>query len=514
MAHNHSTNNSYLTRNASLPSYTNTTVSMWVRPRGGAGTFRAIYQLANTGGGDVWLGIGTSNNFELWVSGGTGGRTIRAATIDTWHWLGLVMSSATNRTGYGSQELGTISSGTETVSFSGTPNIMYVGNSTFGEPCECEIAAIKIWDAALTLDELRSERAQIVPVRFANLHLWTPCFSASDTRDWGPSARNWTVNGTIVTAAGPPIPWTRAKRKYIFQPSAGNNIYTFTASGGYTLAGDATISRVNSFAPTGGLTLAGDAGISRVNSFAPSGGYTLAGDATIARINAFEANGGVTLAGDATVSKINSFAPSGGIILAGAADASYVGGPLIYDYTASGGYTLAGDALFDRVFMFTPSGGMTLSGDAITSLIRTYLPTGGIVLSGNAALQTIRNFLASSGITFNGEATASYINASAGTKFSLTHLFDLFIRLDVKEAIDSGEVQANAGDTNGTQVNFNKSFKDIRSITVSLKQAQFNYIVTYDFQDVPNPTGFKVYVWDAAGNRQSALVTWIARGVI
>lgn len=146
--------------------------------------------------------------------------------------------------------------------------------------------------------------------------------------------------------------------------------------------------------------------------------------------------------------------------------------------------------------------------------IYTYTGSGGITLAGAASFINIRDFIPSGTLLLNGGASASYINVSFGTKLSLTHLFDLFIRLDVKEAIDSGEIQANAGDTNGTQVNFNKTFKDIRAITVSLKQAQFNYIVTYDFQDIPNPTGFKVYVWDSAGNRKSALVTWIARGVI
>jgi hypothetical protein len=33
-----------------------------------------------------------------------------------------------------------------------------------------------------------------------------------------------------------------------------------------------------------------------------------------------------------------------------------------------------------------------------------------------------------------------------------------------------------------------------------------------DFADVPNPTGFKVFLFDGSGNRVSGDVSWSAKG--
>lgn len=97
---------------------------------------------------------------------------------------------------------------------------------------------------------------------------------------------------------------------------------------------------------------------------------------------------------------------------------------------------------------------------------------------------------------------------------SLTEVFNIQISLNVKREIDSGEVSALSTDATGTQVNFNKIFKDIDSITCTVDSTTEPYIVIYDFVDIPNPTGFKVYVFDTTGNRISKLVSWKARGVV
>lgn len=188
-------------------------------------------------------------------------------------------------------------------------------------------------------------------------------------------------------------------------------------------------------------------------------------------------------------------------------------GPNIFDYTASGGIILSGAADKSYISSYVSSGGIALSGAAGTSVAYTFTPTGGLVLSGFSANSFVWSFSPSGGIALNGSATAVYINASAGTKVSLTYFYDLTIRLDAKEITDSGEIVANAGDTGGTTVMFNKQFKDIRSIVVSVKKPTTSRIVTYDFTDVPNPTSFKVFVWDTAGNRVTETVTWVARGV-
>jgi hypothetical protein len=96
----------------------------------------------------------------------------------------------------------------------------------------------------------------------------------------------------------------------------------------------------------------------------------------------------------------------------------------------------------------------------------------------------------------------------------LIRLTNFTISLNVKREVDSGDVNALSSDSGGTQVNFNKDFKDIDSITCTVDSVTEPFIVIYDFTDIPNPTGFKVYVFDTTGNRVSKLVSWKARGIV
>ena len=92
-------------------------------------------------------------------------------------------------------------------------------------------------------------------------------------------------------------------------------------------------------------------------------------------------------------------------------------------------------------------------------------------------------------------------------------LFELGIFASVKREQDGGEIEALSTDTSGTPVLFKKDFKDIESVTATVKDT-LAYIPVVDFLDVPNPTGFTVYVFDRLGVRASKTVEWSARGII
>jgi hypothetical protein len=97
-------------------------------------------------------------------------------------------------------------------------------------------------------------------------------------------------------------------------------------------------------------------------------------------------------------------------------------------------------------------------------------------------------------------------------RYSLTRFLNLTFRFDVKRIVDSGQVSALETDATGTIVYFNRIFKDIDSITASVRETtDFNVVI--DFLDVPNPVSFKVYVFNSTGVRASKTVFWIARGV-
>jgi predicted phage tail protein len=88
----------------------------------------------------------------------------------------------------------------------------------------------------------------------------------------------------------------------------------------------------------------------------------------------------------------------------------------------------------------------------------------------------------------------------------------LNVRLDSKLRNDAGTGTANSGDSGGTTVNFNVAFVDVQSITVT-PTSTTGVIAVYDFVDAPNPTSFKVLLFNTSGTRVSGGFSWSARGV-
>ena len=94
----------------------------------------------------------------------------------------------------------------------------------------------------------------------------------------------------------------------------------------------------------------------------------------------------------------------------------------------------------------------------------------------------------------------------------LIHMTKLHFRVYVKTVGDSGTALCKASDVKGTWVNFNYAFAKVLGITVTPKGTEPRYAV-YDFDDVPNPKGFSIYLYDMQGNRVDGECSWIARGV-
>jgi predicted phage tail protein len=104
-----------------------------------------------------------------------------------------------------------------------------------------------------------------------------------------------------------------------------------------------------------------------------------------------------------------------------------------------------------------------------------------------------------------------YDFASAGGD-DLLLLTGLNVRLDSKIKNDSGNGTANSADSGGTVVTFNTAFVDVDAISVTPLTTSA-VIAVYDFTDVPNPTSFKVLLFNTSGTRVSGGFSWSARGV-
>lgn len=102
----------------------------------------------------------------------------------------------------------------------------------------------------------------------------------------------------------------------------------------------------------------------------------------------------------------------------------------------------------------------------------------------------------------------------------LIEIFNFRILLNVKLVLTSGAVNSLSSDASaatasthagGTYVTFTKAYKDVDSITLTVN-SRSPITAIFDFIDIPNPDGFKVYALDASGNRVSQTINWKVRG--
>lgn len=94
---------------------------------------------------------------------------------------------------------------------------------------------------------------------------------------------------------------------------------------------------------------------------------------------------------------------------------------------------------------------------------------------------------------------------------AIYRLAGINLRIDSKLINDAGTATCSASDVGGTTVNFNIPFVDVVSIEVTPKGTTA-VIPVYDFNDVPNPTSFKVLLFSTSGTRVSGDVSWSVKG--
>lgn len=95
--------------------------------------------------------------------------------------------------------------------------------------------------------------------------------------------------------------------------------------------------------------------------------------------------------------------------------------------------------------------------------------------------------------------------------FGILKSVNLSLRL--KRKTDEGQGVASSSDASGTVVNFNVPFVDVESLNVTPQSSGGSAIsAVVDFVDVPNPTSFKVYLFNSSGTRVSGNFYWTVRG--
>jgi len=140
------------------------------------------------------------------------------AVIGTWYRIGIVVNG-TNVTMYHGTATGELTTATGTAG-TAAANEFRIGGSTYtNEVLNGRVAAMKLWQAILTPEEIVAELAQYQPRRTANLLRYHP-FLKAETIDYSGNGNTLTAGSTATTTEdGPPIPWGPIRPRLIL-PSA------------------------------------------------------------------------------------------------------------------------------------------------------------------------------------------------------------------------------------------------------------------------------------------------------
>jgi hypothetical protein len=162
--------------------------------------------------------------------------------------------------------------------------------------------------------------------------------------------------------------------------------------------------------------------------------------------------------------------------------------------------------------------GTVLAGTKVTATLNYTVVAGATTITPSLSIKKLSSdaWTVYSGVSSVYGTDFRYIRvqydfASSGGD-DLLQINALNIRLDSKEINDSGTGSAVSTDSGGTVVNFSRTFVDVSSIMVTPLSTSALTAV-YDFVDTPNPTSFKVLIFNSSGTRVSSAFSWSARGV-
>lgn len=259
----------YLRRTTSLPTTSAWTLAGWFRVRSIRASQYQYFIDLDDGTNYAVIGYQAAGGWDFGTSAGAGSMT--GPSTNVWTFIACTLAGA----GAGNFKVYHAAAGAAfTVGSSAgatfTPTGMYIGNDSWDEWCNVDIAHVRVWDAVLTQAELEQEIYTARPARFANLHLWSPLWTPSDVVDYSGNGRNWAVGGTLATVDGPPIAWGARSWVVPWVAAAATGTGTLTATlaaatltGAGTAAvqatltgalGAATLSAGATVASTGALT--------------------------------------------------------------------------------------------------------------------------------------------------------------------------------------------------------------------------------------------------------------------
>lgn len=213
------------TRSLALGSVTNWTVTCWAKLMVDRAATTTVWMIDDGSGGNylrisAWNGSALAYQTASSTWFGLAGQTLM---VGEWTYIGL--SSTANpglarvriRTAGSSTFIGSTPAQTNVTFTAGTLRI--AAGQAAGEWLNGSVAGIKVWDQALTVDELEQESWTYLPQRTSGLRAWYPLLLPEST-DY--SGAGQTLSGGTGTALddGPPISWSAGRRRIVIPAAA------------------------------------------------------------------------------------------------------------------------------------------------------------------------------------------------------------------------------------------------------------------------------------------------------
>lgn len=253
----------------------------WMKNVNG-GNYQGICNFGDAGSEWDGLWFEQSSAYGIALLNGANRTAFFTAVEDEWFFFCLVVdasASGAEMSGY-CRAIGdtTLTSDTGVARSSGAnPNEFNIATSTFNEEVPGDLCYVKIWDAALTEDEILAESRFIRPIRLDNLWAFIPAWSEIDTTDGtdtgdlrdhsgngnhGPLSSDSTQWAPIDDVLGTNIPVgvayggrvQQAYQAFISEALVGATSVDFTSASALTATGSLRAASSIDFSSTAALT--------------------------------------------------------------------------------------------------------------------------------------------------------------------------------------------------------------------------------------------------------------------
>lgn len=208
------------TRSLALGSVTNWTVTCWVKLMVDRAATSVVWMIDDGSGGNYLRVTAWNGSALAYQTAGSAWFGVAGQTLAVGEWTYIGLSSTANpglaqvrvRTA-GSSTFGGSTPAQSNVTFNAGTLRIAAGQAA-GEWLNGSIACVKVWDQALTVDELELESWTYQPQRTSGLRTWYALIRPEGT-DYGGLGQ--TLSGGTGTALddGPPISWSAGRRRIV-----------------------------------------------------------------------------------------------------------------------------------------------------------------------------------------------------------------------------------------------------------------------------------------------------------